>query len=313
VPCNIKLSQGQNPYITIDLYFLFKNTHNFTFYMLCFPNCKINLGLYITRLRDDSYHDIETVFYSVAINDVLEIVPVSSAIAVAPAEPIETHLKPSGLTVAGDQKDNLVWKAYKLLRKAFPLKVTGVDIYLHKVIPMGAGLGGGSADGAFMLRLLNDYYQLNLNKPQLAIFALELGSDCPFFIYNTPQFATGRGEQMNDISLDLSPYSIQLICPPVHMPTSVAFQLITPKQAAFDLRTLPELPIEQWKDTISNDFEAPVFNQHPVLADIKRQLYDGGAFYASMSGSGSAIYGIFAKGKKAEIKTDVGFEGFYAE
>ncbi len=276
--------------------------------MLCFPNCKINLGLYVTRKREDGYHDIETVFYPVVpavatdfgLYDVLEIVP---------ADVASLHL--SGLAVAGNNESNLVWKAYRLLQQHFPGIVPELSIFLHKVIPMGAGLGGGSANGAFMLRLLNDYCKLGLSDTGLAGFALQLGSDCPFFIYNTPQFAIGRGEQMTAAELDLSAYSIQLICPQVHVSTSTAFQMIKPQSAPFDLRLLHTLPVDKWRGTISNDFEAPVFQQHPVLAQIKEQLYDQGAIYASMSGSGSAIYGIFARSQRARITANVPFEVFY--
>lgn len=270
--------------------------------MLRFPNCKINLGLYVVRRREDGYHDIETVFYPVPLCDVLEVVPA--------AEPA-MHM--SGLEVAGSEQDNLVWKAYQLLKAEMPGKVPPLDIYLHKAIPMGAGLGGGSADGAFMLRLLNDFCKLELSDALLAQYALQLGSDCPFFIYNTPKFATGRGEQMEDVGIDLSGYSIQVVCPKVHVSTAEAFRLISPGAAGFDLRTLPELPVEQWRELISNDFEIPVFTQHPVLASIKRQLYDQGALYAAMSGSGSAIFGIFPKGGRAEITADVAFDTFYIE
>lgn len=270
--------------------------------MLSFPNCKINPGLYITRRRDDGYHDIETVFYPLQLNDVLEVVPAQT-----------THLYPSGLKVDGNAADNLVWKAYKLLSDDFPGKIPPVSIYLHKIIPMGAGLGGGSADGAYMLRLLNDYCALGLTTAQLTDYALQLGSDCPFFIHNTPQFASGRGEIMSSIPLSLAGYSIQLICPHVHVSTAKAFGMITPRPAAFDLRKLPGLPVEDWKKYISNDFEAPVFAQHPVLSDIKNQLYEKGALYASMSGSGSSVFGIFPKGRKTEIKSDITFEAFYSE
>ena len=270
--------------------------------MLSFPNCKINLGLYVTRRRDDGYHDIETVFYPLQLTDVLEIVPAT-----------ESHLYTSGLAVAGNEHDNLVWKAYQLLQDRFPGKASPIDIYLHKTIPMGAGLGGGSADGAYMLRMLNEYWDLKQNDLQLAAAALRLGSDCPFFIHNKPRFATGRGEIMNDIKIALSAYSIQLICPQVHISTAKAFGMITPRPAPFDLSTLGNLPIEQWSTHISNDFEAPVFAQHPTLAAIKQQLYDQGALYASMSGSGSAIYGIFPKNQKATIKTDTPFQSFYLE
>ena len=271
--------------------------------MLSFPNCKINIGLYVTERRNDGFHNIETIFYPLPVHDVLEIVP-----AIEP----QLHLSGREVTGSGDS-DNLVWKAYQLLQKNFPGKLSAFAIYLHKVIPMGAGLGGGSADGAFMLRLLNDYCQLSLSKEELISFALQLGSDCPFFIHNTPRFAAGRGELMSEASMDLSDYSIQLICPAVHVSTGLAFSAIKPNPAAYDLRQLYQLPVTEWRLHIHNDFEQPVFLQHPQLADIKKQLYDQGALYASMSGSGSAIYGIFEKGRKAEIKTELGFEVFYLD
>ena len=276
--------------------------------MLCFPNCKINLGLYVTRRRDDGYHDIETVFYPVGLRDVLEVVP-AAADAIA-GKPVSS-LHGSGLPVSGNDVDNLVWKAYQLLSNDYRGRVPPLDIYLHKVIPMGAGLGGGSADGAYMLRLLSDFCGLGLDNARLADYALQLGSDCPFFIYNKPQFATGRGEKMSPIAVNLAGYSLQLICPQVHISTARAFRMLLPRPAAFDLRNIGHLPLQEWKDHIGNDFEAPVFGQHPELAAIKNQLYDQGALYAAMSGSGSSIFGIFPKNHKAEIKTDIPFGSFY--
>lgn len=267
--------------------------------MLTFPNCKINLGLYITERRPDGYHNLETVFYPVTgLQDALEAVPAKDGTA---------SLHMSGKGIAGQKEQNLVWKAYQLLLQAYPGRVAPVDLYLHKVIPMGAGMGGGSADGAFALRLLNDFFKLELPDEVLTQLALQLGSDCPFFIYNTPQYAAGRGEQMSPVAIDLSAYSLQIICPELHVSTAAAFGMITPKPAAFDLRQLPQLPLSEWKGQIGNDFEAPVFAQHPELQRIKEQLYAGGAIYASMSGSGSAIYGIFEKGMKANL------EGYYFE
>jgi 4-diphosphocytidyl-2-C-methyl-D-erythritol kinase len=270
--------------------------------MLCFPNCKINIGLYITQKRADGYHDIETVFYPVQLRDVLEIVPAATD---------QMHM--SGLAVSGGIIDNLVWKALQLLRTLLPGKIPSVDIYLHKAIPMGAGLGGGSADGAFMLQLLNNYFKLQLTKEQLAQYALHLGSDCPFFIYNTPQFASGRGEKLSAVSPDLSAYSLQLICPEVHVSTAQAFSMIRPQAAPVDLKTLPSIPVEQWKDKVRNDFELPVFEKHTELSEIKKQLYEQGAIYASMSGSGSALYGIFPKGLSATINANVAFKDFFVE
>lgn len=264
--------------------------------MVCFPDCKINIGLYITNRRADGYHDLETVFYPVkGLHDALEVVSATGN------EPM-LHLQ--GKAIDGDLQNNLVWKAYQLMQQRFPAKVPHLDIHLLKAIPMGAGLGGGSADGAFMLRLLNDYCRLELKDDDLAEMALQLGSDCPFFVYNSPQFAQGRGEQMTPMPLlDLSEYSIQLVCPEVHISTREAFSMITPRKPMFDLRQITELPVNQWKDHISNDFEDPVFMQHPELVNIKEQLYKQGALYASMTGSGSAIYGLFEKGKEAKIDT----------
>lgn len=267
--------------------------------MLRFPNCKINLGLYITGKRNDGYHNLETVFYPLPLTDVLEIIPAKAA-----------TLHVTGKAVAGDEHKNLVWRAYELLQEMFPIQMGKVDIHLHKVIPMGAGMGGGSADGAFMLQMLNDEFSLGMQQHDLAKLALQLGSDCPFFIYNTPQFASGRGEELQPIHIDLSAYSIQLVCPEVHISTAKAFSMLAPKPASFNLKTLPNLPITEWKHTISNDFETAIFSEHPELADIKQQLYAQGAIYASMSGSGSTIYGIFDKGKKAGVKSQLAFESF---
>jgi 4-diphosphocytidyl-2-C-methyl-D-erythritol kinase len=268
--------------------------------MLCFPNCKINIGLYVTRKREDGYHDIETVFYPVHMRDRLEAVPAA-----------ESDLLMSGLEVAGNPEDNLVWKAYQLLQKSYPDKVPELEIYLHKAIPMGAGLGGGSADGAFMLRMLNKECELGLSDEELIQLALQLGSDCPFFILNKPQFATGRGEVMLDVPVDLSGYSMQLVMPQVHVSTGKAFSMLLPKAAAFDLRALHKLSIQEWKDKVQNDFEPAVFQMHPELKAIKEQLYAQGAIYAAMSGTGSTVYGIFPKGVRAEISVGVGFEEFY--
>lgn len=258
--------------------------------MIRFPNCKINIGLYITNRRQDGYHDLATIFYPVKWCDALEVVPA-----------ITTDIHISGLPVAGNKEDNLVWKAYWLLRGQYPEKVMPLDIYLLKNIPMGAGLGGGSADGAFMLQLISDYCGLGLCEDDLVPLALQLGSDCPFFIKNSPVFATGRGERMTTVELDLSGYSLQIICPGVHVSTASAFGMINPKPAGFDLKGINQLPVSEWKQYITNDFEAPVFASYPMLKEIKESLYSQGAIYAAMSGSGSAIYGLFEKGKKADI------------
>lgn len=271
--------------------------------MLSFPNCKINIGLSVVNRRDDGFHNLETIFYPLTrLHDALEIIPSQ-----------QPALYPSGKTVVGEKEDNLVWKAYQLLRNAFSGIIGDLDIHLLKAIPMGAGLGGGSSDAAFMLRLLNEYFELGLEREELIEYALQLGSDCPVFIYNTPQFARGRGEIMTPIAIDLSNYSMKLVCPDVHIATAKAFQMIKPQKPTFDLSTLPALPIAEWRDYVHNDFETPIFGQYPQLADIKQQLYNQGALYAAMSGTGSSLYGIFPKLHHVEILSSLPIQTFYFE
>lgn len=255
--------------------------------MLRFPNAKINLGLHITRKRDNGFHDLETVFYPLhEMRDALELVPAAASQPVFYA---------TGLPTGGDADDNLAWRAYRLLQSRFAGKVPLFDVHLHKAIPMGAGLGGGSADAACVLLMINELAGLGLSQQTLEALALELGSDCPFFIRNTPQFATGRGEQMQPIALDLSGYRITVVCPDVHVSTRAAFSRVQPRPATFDLRRLPQLPPEEWRAILHNDFEESVFVQFPEVAAAKQAMYAQGAVYASMSGSGSAVFGIFKK------------------
>lgn len=255
--------------------------------MLRFPPAKINIGLFVTHKRDDGYHDLETIFYPVlSCKDALEIVP---------AKGKATQLYSSGLPVWGDAPNNLVLKAYELVEAFIGKPLNPIDIYLHKSIPMGAGLGGGSADGTYMLRMLNEYYQLGLSLETLLEMSLSLGSDCPFFLYDQPKFATGRGEHLFPIELNLTAYEIRLVTSDIHITTKTAFQHIQPKPASFDLRKLDVLDIENWKHYVVNDFEASIFKLHPELQHKKQQLYDEGAIYASMTGTGSTIYGIFKK------------------
>lgn len=272
--------------------------------MICFPNAKINLGLHIVARREDGYHDLETIFYPIKIKDALEIVPALDE---------ESSISMSGKKVEGGLDNNLVWKAWTMIQKKFPNMVSPIDIYLHKSIPMGAGMGGGSSDGAAMLLLLNKYFNLNINKDELCTMALALGSDCPFFIYNKPQFAQGRGEILEQVDLDLSAYSLQLICPNVHISTAMAFSGIQPKSSPIDLRTIATLPIQDWKELIRNDFEPTIFKSNSEMASIKNQLYTAGAIYAAMSGSGSTIFGLFEKGKMATIQSSLTFESHYIE
>lgn len=266
--------------------------------MIGFPNCKINLGLHITRKRTDGYHDLETIFYPLPLRDALEIIttPVSAQgfPLHAGSHTVDLHL--TGLPVKGAAADNLCVKAWHLLKKDHP-QLPPVQLHLHKAIPMGAGLGGGSADAAFTLQLLNTKYRLGITTEQLLDYALQLGSDCPFFIRNQPCLATGRGEVMQPVTLDLSAYSFLLVYPEVHINTGWAFQQIQPAPGIRPLTEIVQEPVERWKDQLVNDFEAPVCQLHPALQQIKDTLYAAGALYAAMTGSGSSFYGIFPQGK----------------
>lgn len=252
--------------------------------MVIFPNCKINLGLRILRKRTDGYHDLETVFLPVAIYDVLELLP-----AATPTPSFSL----SGLPVDGNPDSNLCRKAWDLLHHQFP-EMPAVDIWLHKVIPLGAGLGGGSADGAFMLRALNEKFRLGLTPTQLIQYALQLGSDCPFFIYNQPCLARGRGEQLTPLLPDLNGYTISIVNPGISISTAWAFQQIVPNPAPpGSLEAIMEMPPESWRALLVNDFEGPVCQHFPEIGHIITQLYSQGAVYAALSGSGSTVFGIF--------------------
>ena len=259
--------------------------------MILFPKCKINLGLHIIRKREDGYHDLQTVFYPVGLKDALEIV--KSGVSSLDSG---VQFSSSGLKVSGDADDNLCVKAYHLLKKDFP-ELAPVQIHLHKAIPMGAGLGGGSADGAFTLTLLNQLGGLGLSKEQLAGYALQLGSDCPFFILNKPCLATGRGEKMEEIKLDLSGYTFLIVNPGIHVSTAKAFMEIIPEQPHQSIQNIIRQPVHKWKGLLVNDFESPVGKLYPEILQIREGLYAAGAAYASMTGSGSSVYGLFKKGK----------------
>lgn len=252
--------------------------------MVSFPNCKINLGLNILRKREDNYHDLETVFYPVKLNDVLEIIPSNRE---------ESEFIVTGLDLKNDGK-NLCIKAYELLKKDFP-ELPFIRMHLHKAIPAGAGLGGGSADAAFTLKLLNDKFSLNLSLSKLQEYALQLGSDCPFFILNKTSFATGLGQNLQPIQLNLSEYKILLIYPGIEISTTWAFSKIKPSIPAKSILEIIKQPIETWKNELVNDFEIPVFETYPELKKIKEDLYNKGAIYSSLSGSGSTVFGLFKK------------------
>ncbi|MEP2025570.1 MAG: 4-(cytidine 5'-diphospho)-2-C-methyl-D-erythritol kinase [Reichenbachiella sp.] len=248
--------------------------------MIAFPNAKINIGLNITSKRADGYHNLSSCFLPIDWKDALEIVPAD-----------QFEFTSSGLEIPGDSSGNLCVKAYELLKENHD--IPPVKMHLHKVIPMGAGLGGGSADGAFALKLLNDQFELGLSNVQLAAYAKTLGADCPFFIENQPKLVTGIGEVMEDIKVDLSEYKIVLVFPGMQVNTKTAFGGITPKAPKYDLKTILLQSPKHWQGTIINDFEETVFVAHPEIQTIKTQLLELGADYASMTGTGSAVFGVF--------------------
>jgi 4-diphosphocytidyl-2-C-methyl-D-erythritol kinase len=249
--------------------------------MITFPNCKINLGLNIVAKRADGFHDIETLFLPLQLHDALECV-------VSEKNTFKTY----GIDIPGNSSDNIILKAYELLKRDFP-SLPQLSIYLLKHIPTGAGLGGGSADGAFTLRLLNDYFNLNISNHKLSEYALSLGSDCPFFIYNTPCLATGRGEKLIPIELNLQKYHIVLVKPDIHINTGWAFSQIKPIQPNHSILDIIKTDVSNWQDNLINQFEAPIFIAHPILSEIKKKLLHLNASYASMSGTGSVVYALF--------------------
>lgn len=248
--------------------------------MIVFPNAKINIGLQVLKKRADHYHELETVFYPINICDVLEIIE---------APKLSLHL--SGILVEGNMEENICMKAYHLLAKDFDLPA--VAIYLHKVIPIGAGLGGGSSDAAFLIKALNDRFQLDISIEKMQDYARQLGADCAFFIQNQPAFAEEIGDKFTDISLDLSAYHIVIVKPRIHISTQEAYQLVVPHNHGKNLKQHIKTPIEDWKNTVINDFEAGIFRKFPEIREIKEEMYRLGALYASMSGSGSSVFGIF--------------------
>lgn len=248
--------------------------------MISFPNAKINIGLNVVSKRKDGYHNLETIFYPVKLSDALEIV-----------ESKTTAFTSTGIEIDGNPENNLVYKAYQLLQSNFDLPP--VKLHLHKVIPFGAGLGGGSSDAAFTLKMLDDYFNLKIPSIQLEKYAAQIGADCPFFIENKPTFASGIGNQFQAINIDLSAFKILIIKPNITVSTFDAYNNITPQKPKYNLRDIENLKIEKWKDIIHNDFEKSVFLKYPEIENLKQNLYKMGAVYASMSGSGSAVFGIF--------------------
>jgi len=248
--------------------------------MITFPNAKINIGLYITEKRPDGFHNLESCFYPVGWCDVLEIMPAE-----------KLSFKSTGISIPGNPEANLCLKAYHLIKQDF--NIPPVMIHLHKVIPIGAGLGGGSADCAFAIKTLNDLFELHLTLERMENYARKLGSDCAFFIQNHPKYCVGKGDEFSEISLDLSNKFIVLVNPNIHISTAEAYSGVTPIKSEIDLRKILQKPVNQWVNLVKNEFENHLLPKYPTISNIKAQLYLHGAAYASMTGSGSTVFGIF--------------------
>lgn len=248
--------------------------------MICFPNAKINLGLNVVGKRPDGYHNIETVFFPIPVKDALEIVRAK-----------KQSFTQTGIPVDAPAEKNLVIKALNLLKTKYD--IPPLEIHLLKAIPFGAGLGGGSADAAFMLKLVNDFCQLGILPDELEKMAASIGADCPFFIRNTPVFATGTGNIFESVELSLKDYHLCLVKPDIAVSTPEAYSQVTPAAPAVSLKEIITRPVGEWKEQMVNDFEKSVFSKHPAIGRIKEALYQVGAVYASMSGSGSSVFGLF--------------------
>lgn len=248
--------------------------------MICFPNAKINLGLNVVSKRPDGYHNIETIFYPIPVKDALEIVGAG-----------RFSFTQTGIPVDAPAEKNLVVKALNLLKSRH--EIPELEVHLLKAIPFGAGLGGGSADAAFMLKLVNDYCGLHIPQDDLEGLASSIGADCPFFIRNRPVFASGTGNIFEPVELSLAGYHLCLVKPDVAVSTPEAYSMVTPEVPETSLKEIIGKPVEEWRELMVNDFEKSVFPKHPVIAGIKDTLYEKGAVYASMSGSGSSVFGLF--------------------
>lgn len=251
--------------------------------MIVFPNCKINLGLNVINKRDDGFHELCTLFYPLSLADCLEIIPASDSKG--------NTFSSSGITIPSDGSKNICEMAYDLLKAHY--NIPSVQMHLHKKIPIGAGLGGGSSDAAYTLTLLNSLFNLQMAKNELKEMAAQLGSDCAFFIENIPALATGRGEKLNKFSIELKGLHLALIMPPIHVSTAEAYAGIHPREPGHEISRVAAQPIEKWKDMLVNDFEESIFEKYPRIKEIKENLYSMGAKYAAMSGSGAAVFGIF--------------------
>lgn len=255
---------------------------------ITFPAAKINLGLNVVERRTDGYHNLETVFYPVPIHDALEVMPMNETFP----SMLDCDLKVTGIKVEGNEEHNLVVRAYQMLKEEFP-HLPRLHAHLYKGIPTQAGMGGGSSDCAAMLRLVNEIGELHLTSQQLIDRAARLGADCPFFIDSKPTFAEGIGERLQPIALDLTGWFLCVVRPAIPVPTREAFAHVVPQHPTRCCRDIVMQPVETWRDSLVNDFEQSVFIAHPELATVKQKLYDLGAVYAAMSGSGSSLFGLF--------------------
>lgn len=271
--------------------------------MITFPIAKINLGLNVVERRPDGYHNLETVFYPVPIKDALEVNEMDKEFPAV----VDCDLKVSNLQIEGDEQRNLVVRAYQLLKQDFPL-MPRVHAHLFKAIPTQAGMGGGSSDCAAMLCLLNRMFALKLSEQQLIDYAARLGADCAFFVLNSPAYAEGIGEKLVPVTLNLSGYYLAVVRPNIPVPTKEAFSLIKPRKPAKNCRVVINQPIETWREELTNDFEQSVFALHPEIGAVKELLYEMGAVYAAMSGSGSALFGLFREPVSLDVKA---FDGMF--
>lgn len=265
--------------------------------MICFPNAKINLGLHVLNKREDGYHHIETVFFPVGFSDMLEVIGQTIT------RPQKCFFLADGIPINGSAADNLVVKAYDLLDTDFSLPP--VEVFLYKKIAMGAGLGGGSSDAAFMLSLLNHTFGLRLTTAQLENYAARLGSDCAFFIRNKPAYLLGKGHELQPFEIDLKGYYLVMIYTGAHSSTALAYKDVLKRgtlQEEQSLKHVLKQPVHTWKKNVVNDFEPSVFNAIPELKQVKKWLYDEGAVYAAMSGSGSCMFGLFSEEPKLKGK-----------
>lgn len=270
--------------------------------MITFPNAKINLGLNVIERRADGYHNLETVFYPVPLYDALEIQLMDERFPSA----FDCDLKVTNIVVEGDEQSNLVVRAYRLLKQDFP-QLPRLHVHLYKNIPTQAGMGGGSSDCSAMIRLLNEMFGLGLSDEQMVDYAARLGADCPFFILNRPVYAEGIGEKLTPIELSLSGMYLAVVRPDIPVSTREAFSLINPAHPAQHCCDIVKRPVEEWRNALCNDFEKSVFALHPEIGLVKEKLYEMGAVYAAMSGSGSALYGLF----RDAVEISHAFDGMF--